>query len=94
MWLNFMMINDAYIYWPVVLIGVTVIVLFLPVRTLYHHSRKWWAYSNVSSALVDIPQLKLTTHGSGDFCWLVYTPSSFVTSFSVICTARRRTPWA
>ncbi|OJJ72466.1 hypothetical protein ASPBRDRAFT_124651, partial [Aspergillus brasiliensis CBS 101740] len=35
-----------YIYWPVVLVGLTTIVLFLPVRTLYHRSRKWWAYSN------------------------------------------------
>lgn len=48
MWLNFLSVNAMYIYWPVVLIGITVIVLFLPARVLYHRSRKWWAYSNVS----------------------------------------------
>jgi hypothetical protein len=48
MWLNFLSVNDMYVYWPVVLIGLTVIVLFLPARILYHRSRKWWAYSNVS----------------------------------------------
>ncbi|PYI06138.1 hypothetical protein BO78DRAFT_124714 [Aspergillus sclerotiicarbonarius CBS 121057] len=49
MWLNFMTINAMYIYWPVVLVGLTVGILFLPVRILYHRSRKWWAYSNVSN---------------------------------------------
>lgn len=48
MWLNFLSINAMYIYWPVVLIGVTVIIMFLPIKLLYHRARKWWAYSNVS----------------------------------------------
>jgi hypothetical protein len=52
MWLNFLSVNDMYVYWPVVLIGLTVIVLFLPVRILYHRSRKWWAYSNVSTPML------------------------------------------
>lgn len=51
MWLNFLDVNDMYIYWPVVLVGLTLIILFLPFRVLYHHSRKWWAYSNVSIIL-------------------------------------------
>ncbi|RHZ61310.1 SPX and EXS domain-containing protein, partial [Aspergillus thermomutatus] len=46
MWLNFLTINSMYVYWPVVLVGLTVIILFLPARVLYHRSRKWWAYSN------------------------------------------------
>lgn len=50
MWLNFLSVNDMFVYWPVVLIGLTVILLFLPARILYHRSRKWWAYSNVSPA--------------------------------------------
>jgi hypothetical protein len=53
MWLNFLTVNAMYIYWPVVLVGVTVAVLFLPLRVLYHRSRKWWAYSNVSQNLCD-----------------------------------------
>lgn len=47
MWLNFLSVNAMYVYWPVVLVVVTVVVLFLPARVLYHRSRKWWAYSNV-----------------------------------------------
>jgi hypothetical protein len=57
MWLNFFSVNDMYVYWPVVLIGLTVIVLFLPARVLYHRSRKWWAYSNVSPPMLHILSL-------------------------------------
>ncbi|RAK81016.1 SPX and EXS domain-containing protein [Aspergillus fijiensis CBS 313.89] len=73
MWLNFMMINDAYIYWPVVLIGVTVIVLFLPVRTLYHHSRKWWAYSNWRLLLAGLYPVEFRDFFLGDmYCSQTY----------------------
>lgn len=37
-----------YIYWPVVLIGLTALILFFPAPVLYWRARKWWAYSNVS----------------------------------------------
>lgn len=36
-----------FLYWPVVLIGLTILILFLPAPVLYHRSREWWAYSNV-----------------------------------------------
>jgi hypothetical protein len=52
MWLNFSWINSMYIYWPVVLIGLTLIIIFLPARVLYHRSRKWWAFSNVSLSII------------------------------------------
>ncbi|KAL1958649.1 hypothetical protein VTO42DRAFT_3992 [Malbranchea cinnamomea] len=45
-WLNFRWVNDMFIYYPLVLIAVTVAIIFLPVRILYHRSRAWWAYSN------------------------------------------------
>lgn len=51
MWLNFSWYNHMYVYWPVVLIGLTAIIIFLPARVLYHRSRKWFAFSNVSPLL-------------------------------------------
>ena len=50
-WLNFTHTGgrEMYIYWPVVLIGMTAVVLFLPFPILYHKSRKWFLYSLVSS---------------------------------------------
>ncbi|KAF2455523.1 SPX domain-containing protein [Lineolata rhizophorae] len=49
-WLNFRRIGgDAmFTYWPVVLVGLTAVVLFLPAPLLYHRSRAWFLESNVS----------------------------------------------
>jgi hypothetical protein len=91
MWFNFSWINDMYIYWPVVLIGLTVIIVFLPARVLYHRSRKWFAFSNVSPhPLVD---LNITNCYSGVYYLLGYTPSSSVISSSATCTVLRHMPW-
>ena len=92
MWLNFLTVNAMYIYWPVVLIGVTVAVLFLPLRVLYHRSRKWWAYSNVSQNLRD--GVSTADMASGVFYWRVCTRLSFVTSSWETCTVPRRMQWA
>lgn len=35
-------------YWPVLLVAVTAFILFIPAPILYHRSREWWVYSNVS----------------------------------------------
>lgn len=55
MWLNFSWVNVMYLYWPVLLIFITLVVLFLPAKVLYHRSRKWWAYSNVSKISRPVP---------------------------------------
>ena len=91
MWLNFSWINDMYIYWPAVLIGLTVIIVFLPAPVLYHRSRKWFAFSNVSPhPLVD---LNFTDCYSGVYYLLGYTPSSSVISSLATCTVLRHMPW-
>ncbi|KAJ5495326.1 hypothetical protein N7539_000442 [Penicillium diatomitis] len=46
MWLNFSWVNEMYIYWPVVLIGLSVFIIYLPAPVLYHQSRSWWAATN------------------------------------------------
>lgn len=50
MWLNFSRFvgDDFYVYWPVILIGISALVLLNPVPLLYHHSRFWFIRSNVS----------------------------------------------
>lgn len=52
MWLNFQQrgTDPMFLYWPVLLVGLTVCILFFPAPVLYHRSREWWAYSNVSSS--------------------------------------------
>ncbi|KAJ5134555.1 hypothetical protein N7526_005920 [Penicillium atrosanguineum] len=66
MWLNFSWINAMYIYWPVVLIGLTLIIIFLPVRVLYHRSRKWWAFSNWRLLLAGIYPVEFRDFFLGD----------------------------
>ncbi|KAJ5573713.1 uncharacterized protein N7459_008140 [Penicillium hispanicum] len=73
MWLNFSWINAMYIYWPVVLIGVTLIILFLPARVLYHRSRKWWAFSNWRLLLAGIYPVEFRDFFLGDmYCSQTY----------------------
>lgn len=80
MWLNFSWYNDMYIYWPVVLIGLTIIIVFLPARVLYHRSRKWFAFSNVSSYSIMLLLISVSDRSSGAFCLPESTQSSFVIS--------------
>lgn len=73
MWLNFFIVNDMYIYWPVVLVGLTLILLFLPARVLYHRSRQWWAYSNWRLALAGLYPVEFRDFFLGDmYCSQTY----------------------
>lgn len=48
LWFNFRQpgADLMFIWWPVVLAGLTAIVMFLPVPLFYSKSRQWWAYAN------------------------------------------------
>lgn len=54
MWINFTRYGspDMYLYYPVVLIFVTLAILFMPGPIFYHKSRKWFLYSHVSLAFI------------------------------------------
>ncbi|KIX94111.1 uncharacterized protein Z520_10137 [Fonsecaea multimorphosa CBS 102226] len=42
--------DSFYIYWPLILIILTVLIIFLPLPILYPHARKWWAVTNMRLA--------------------------------------------
>ena len=52
MWINFSRYgSDAmYIYYPVLLVGVSAIVLFFPGPILYYRTRAWFLYAMVSKS--------------------------------------------
>jgi len=54
MWLNFGRygVSDMFLWYPVVLVGLTVAVLFFPAPVLLHRSRRWLAVSHVSATPV------------------------------------------
>jgi xenotropic and polytropic retrovirus receptor 1 len=53
-WLNFSRYGapQMFIYYPVVLIFISVFVIFLPAPVLCHRSRRWFIYSHVSILLI------------------------------------------
>ena len=75
MWLNF---HDAspstfYIYWPVILIGLSTLIMFCPAPILYHRSRRWWAYSNFRLLLAGIYPVEFRDFFLGDmYCSQTY----------------------
>lgn len=68
LWLNFSQLGnweEMYLYYPVILIGITLVILFFPAPVLHHKARKWFLYSHVrASAPIESPCLsrRLTTH--------------------------------
>ena len=49
-WLNFSRYGnweEMYLYYPVLLIGLSLVILFFPAPIFYHKARKWFLYSHV-----------------------------------------------
>lgn len=75
-WFNFSQVgrnSDMYIYFPIILVGVTLVVILFPAPIMFHRSREWFAYSNVSQN-PDIRGLQHFTNGklvAFTACWLI-----------------------
>jgi hypothetical protein len=59
MYLNFSQVGgpDVYLYYPVMLIGLAVALLFNPIKIFYFRTRMWLLYSLVSMAVPRITVL-------------------------------------
>jgi len=76
LWLNFRpgMSASMFLYWPVILIGLTLLVMCLPLPILYPHARKWWAYSNWRILLAGLYPVEFRDFFLGDmYCSQTYT---------------------
>ena len=67
MWLNFKSggLDSMFIYWPIILVAVSAVLLFSPIKVLYHRSRMWWALSNVSNSLAAVSRLRSSNKEQG-----------------------------
>ncbi|KAJ9650360.1 Xenotropic and polytropic retrovirus receptor 1 [Neophaeococcomyces mojaviensis] len=77
-WLNFEFgeIHPMYLYWPVVLIGLTLLIMALPFKILYYHARKWWAFSNFRLLFAGIYPVEFRDFFLGDmYCSATYSMS-------------------
>ena len=80
LWLNFRQTatDDMYIYWPILLVGLTLLILALPIPILYHHARKWWAVSNWRLLCAGLYPVEFRDFYLGDmYCSETYTMSQF-----------------
>lgn len=67
MWLNFKHVGGEtfFIWWPLVLLCLTLSIMFLPLPTVYHESRKWFIQSLVG--IVVTAQRKLLISDRVDY---------------------------
>ena len=75
LWLNFQQtgVDSMFLYWPVVLIALTLLILLFPGPILYHRSRHWWAYSNFRLLLAGIYPVEFRDFFLGDmYCSQTY----------------------
>ncbi|CAK7224686.1 Xenotropic and polytropic retrovirus receptor 1 [Sporothrix bragantina] len=78
-WLNF---SDAanprlFLYYPVILIGFTFVLLFFPAPALWHRSRKWFLYSHWRLFFAGLYPVEFRDFFMGDmYCSMVYSISN------------------
>ncbi|KAL2067578.1 hypothetical protein VTL71DRAFT_2003 [Oculimacula yallundae] len=78
-WLNFTRYGapEMYIYYPVILIFVTVVLIFFPGPYIFHRSRRWFVYSHWRLLLAGIYPVEFRDFFLGDmYCSLTYFMSN------------------
>ncbi|CAN8095607.1 unnamed protein product [Discula destructiva] len=75
MWLNFSRYGSSamYLYYPIILIFVSFLILFLPAPILFHKSRKWFLYSHWRLFWAGLYPVEFRDFFLGDmYCSLAY----------------------
>ncbi|KAI1000348.1 hypothetical protein K3495_g7847 [Podosphaera aphanis] len=83
-WLNFSKYgtNQFYIYWPVVLVSVTMSLLFLPAPTTFYRSRRWLLYTHWRLLLAGVYPVEFRDFFMGDiYCSLTYVMANIEVFF-------------
>ncbi|KAI0525490.1 EXS family-domain-containing protein [Xylaria bambusicola] len=78
-WLNFTRYGDdkLWLYYPVILIFVTLLIIFLPARVLWYRSRQWLAYSHFRLFFAGLYPVEFRDFFLGDmYCSLTYAMSN------------------
>ncbi|KAK4147228.1 uncharacterized protein C8A04DRAFT_34420 [Dichotomopilus funicola] len=75
-WLNFARVGnweELYLYYPVILIGISLVIIFLPVPILHHKARTWFLYSHYRLLLSGLYPVEFRDFFLGDiWCSLTY----------------------
>ncbi|KAI1821834.1 EXS-domain-containing protein [Xylaria intraflava] len=76
MWLNFTRYgsDQLWLYYPIILIFISLLIIFLPVPILWHRSRKWLAYSHFRLFFAGLYPVEFRDFFLGDiYCSLTYS---------------------
>ncbi|KAH6893262.1 EXS family-domain-containing protein [Thelonectria olida] len=79
MWVNFSRYGaqEMYIYYPVILVFVSVVIIFFPAPVLWHRSRRWFVYSHWRLLLAGIYPVEFRDFFLGDiYCSLTYATAN------------------
>ncbi|KAK3299359.1 SPX domain-containing protein, partial [Chaetomium fimeti] len=89
-WLNFSKLGDwegLYLYYPVVLICITLVIIFFPAPVLHHKARRWFLYSHYRLLLSGLYPVEFRDFFLGDM-WSIW---DLFMDFSLLqANARRR----
>ncbi|KAI1365879.1 EXS family-domain-containing protein [Xylaria arbuscula] len=78
-WLNFTRYgnNELWLYYPIILIFITLLIIFLPAPVLWHRSRQWLAYSHFRLFFAGLYPVEFRDFFLGDiYCSLTYATSN------------------
>ena len=78
LWIDFIVgpSSSFWLYWPIILIAVTLIIMALPFRIFYYTSRRWWGYSNWRLLWAGFYPVEFRDFYLGDmYCSSTYTMS-------------------
>ena len=78
LWIDFIVgpSSSFWLYWPIILIAITLIVMALPFRIFYYTSRRWWGYSNWRLLWAGFYPVEFRDFYLGDmYCSSTYTMS-------------------
>lgn len=88
-WVNFSRYGapQMYIYYPIILIFVTIVVIFFPAPYIFHRSRKWFVYSHWRLLLAGLYPVEFRDFFLGDmYCSLTYVMSNIELFFCLYAT--------
>ncbi|OBT40161.1 hypothetical protein VE00_08822 [Pseudogymnoascus sp. WSF 3629] len=78
-WINFSGVGspDMYLYYPVILIFLTLVFIFLPAPILFNQSRRWFAYAHWRLLLAGLYPVEFRDFFLGDmYCSLTYVTAN------------------
>ncbi|ESZ94124.1 hypothetical protein SBOR_5478 [Sclerotinia borealis F-4128] len=90
LWVNFSGFGtpEMFIYYPIILIFVTVLIIFMPAPILFYRSRKWFLYSHWRLLLAGLYPVEFRDFFLGDmYCSLTYLMSNIELFFCLYATS-------